>query len=176
MWSWVSKKLGLSEQTRASLVEDVARDALGGATAGEETVDEETVQIVASTAGILLCVAFADGEFCEAEEAKLRDILGQIQGMDASGVERLVDRLRGAALEITAPQATSYARRLLALTAIDFRKLLLGMLLDLAIADGSLTLSENNMLRNIARALGFSQQDYNLAQARYREHLAVLQG
>ena len=169
MLTWVSKKLGLGAVPQEKGLEALVRDALGGS-----SVDGETVQIVASTVGVLLCVAFADGTFCQAEEAKLREVLGKIQSLDPSRVNLLVARLRDQAVEITSKEATSYARQLKTLTAFDYREVVLATLLELAAADGSISLSENNMLRNVARALGFDQSDYNAAQAKHRDQLAVL--
>jgi hypothetical protein len=39
-----------------------------------------------------------------------------------------------------------------------------------------LDMSETNLLRRIARALGLSDDEYNVSQARHRQRLSVLRG
>ena len=58
----------------------------------------------------------------------------------------------------------------------ELRLEILGVLLDLAASDGTVSLDEVNLLRNTAGALGLSQRDYNDAQAPHRGKLSVLQG
>ena len=50
----------------------------------------------------------------------------------------------------------------------------LGALVDLAAADESINLAETNLLRQITKSLGLSQQDYLDAQQHHRQHLDSL--
>jgi uncharacterized tellurite resistance protein B-like protein len=150
------------------------REAL--AAAGEEHADEENVRIIGSIAALLLCLAHADSAYTADEESVMRATLERVHGLDAAGVDAIATVLRAHALTITRPEATSYARELLELTAEDFRVELLAALIELAAADGVVSLAETNELRRITRALGLSQAQYNDLQARHRDKLAVLRG
>jgi uncharacterized tellurite resistance protein B-like protein len=56
----------------------------------------------------------------------------------------------------------------------ELRREVLEMLVDLAAEDGVITSAESNLLRRLTSALGLTQEDYNTAQARHKERLAVL--
>ena len=51
---------------------------------------------------------------------------------------------------------------------------MLDALVDLAAADGRVTMNETNVLRQITTSLGLSQSDYNEAQARHKDRLSIL--
>ncbi len=173
VFSWLKRKPESPESQRGIVLYDAVRKALERDADGRE-VDEATVRIVGSIAALLLCVAYADLDYAPEEERVLRQTLGGMQGLDAFGVEAIATVLREHTVVITSAEATSYARELLELTAIDLRQQLLDVLVDVAGADGVITVSETNMLRPVARALGLSQQQYNVSQARHRDKLAVL--
>jgi uncharacterized tellurite resistance protein B-like protein len=136
--------------------------------------DAETVAVVTSITGLLGIVAYADRNYSQAEEARVRLELGRVSGMTAAGVEAICKTLRQHIVEISAVQMPRYTRALMELADDELRREVLGALIDLAAADESITLTETNLLRQITKSLGLSQNDYVELQERHRHHLESL--
>jgi uncharacterized tellurite resistance protein B-like protein len=136
--------------------------------------DAETIAVVCSIAGLLGIVAYADRSYSEAEEARVRQELSRVHGMTESGIEAICNTLRAHIIEISAVQMPRYTRALRELGDDELRREVLGALIDLAAADSSINLAETNLLRQITKSLGLSQQDYVELQERHRQHLASL--
>jgi uncharacterized tellurite resistance protein B-like protein len=168
VFAWLKRKAETADRRIAAVLYETVERALGRR-------DPELVRIVASMAGLLTCVAYADMDFDEREVGRIRALLGGVRGLSPAAVEAIVAVLRTDAVRISGAEATVYARELLELTAEDTRVELLDALVDVAAADGTISLAETNVLRPVAHALGLSQAEYNRAQARHRDKLAVLQ-
>jgi uncharacterized tellurite resistance protein B-like protein len=138
--------------------------------------DESTLAIVAAIAGLLGTVAYADRELRGPEWDQLRRELGRINGLDARGVDAICGVLKSDIVNISTTELPRYTRVLREQASRELRIEILGVLLDLAASDGTVSLDEVNLLRNTAGALGLSQLDYNDAQAPHRDKLSVLQG
>ncbi len=138
--------------------------------------DEETVTVVTSMAGLLGAVAYADRHYSAAEEARVRHELSRVNGMTASGIDAICAALRQHIVEVSTVQIPRYARALVELADVELRREVLSALIDLAAADSSISLAETNLLRQITKSLGLSQDDYVELQARHREHLDALKG
>ncbi len=136
--------------------------------------DSDTVRTVAALAGLLAAVAYADGHFSSPEHAHVRDVLSQVKGLGATGVDAICTVLMERAAEASTVHMYGLARELRELTDRDTRLEILNMLVDLAAADDVLSLSETNYLRQLASSLGLSPADYNASQARHRAKLSVL--
>lgn len=138
--------------------------------------DAETVTVVTSLAGLLGAVAYADRDYSQAEEARVRQELARLHGMTASGVDAICAVLREHIVEISTVQIPRYARALVELADVELRREVLGALIELAAADESISLVETNLLRQITKSLGLSQDDYVELQAKHRALLASLKG
>ncbi len=150
-------------------------DALKAAVAGElPGADEETVAVVSSMAGLLGIVAYADRSYSPEEEARVRHELSRVNGMTEAGINAVCATLRRHIVEISAVELPRYARTLRELGDEELRREVLGALIDLAAADSSISLAETNLLRQITKALGLSQNDYVEQQQRHRQHLSAL--
>lgn len=136
--------------------------------------DAETLAIVTSIAGLLGQVAYADRSFSDVEERAIRDELARIHGLDRAGIDAICVALRAHILDISAVEATWYARLLRETCDRELRLEVLQALVDLAAADEDVTLGEANVLRRTATSLGLSQEEYNQAQAAHRDKLSVL--
>lgn len=168
MFGWLKRRSeSAPESKRATLLYGAVRESLADD-------DDVHVRIVGSIAALLLCVAYADSSYHEAEEQVLRRELGRVHGLDAAGVDAIARVLRQHTALIIGAEGTSYARELLELTDEEFRLELLDVLVDVAAADDEITVTETNMLRSITRALGLSTEHYLTAQSRHRDKLAVL--
>jgi len=157
-----TEKLSGADALRASIAHE-----LPGA-------DIETVTVVTSMAGLLGAVAYADRNYSVAEEARVRQELERVQGMSVAGIDAICKVLREHIVEISTVQIPRYARALVELADTDLRREVLSALIDLAAADSSISVVETNLLRQITKSLGLSQQDYVELQARHRSALESL--
>lgn len=133
-----------------------------------------TVAVVTSMAGLLGAVAYADRDYSPQEEARVRIELGRVQGMTRAGIDAICAALRQHIVEISTVQIPRYARTLVELADVELRREVLSALLELAAADNSISLTEANMLRQITKSLGLSQDDYVELQAKHRHLLESL--
>jgi uncharacterized tellurite resistance protein B-like protein len=136
--------------------------------------DVETVAIVTAIAGLLGSVAYADQEITEDEERVLLRELSTIQGLDERGAQAVYRTLTHHIVAVSTLERPRFTRTLLELGDRDLRYQVLGLLVELAAADGTISLEEVNMLRSITTALGLTQGDYNELQVRHRERLSSL--
>lgn len=138
--------------------------------------DNETVSVVTSMAGLLGAVAYADRNYSAAEEARVREELARVNGMTTAGIDAICGALREHIVEVSTVQIPRYARALVELADVELRREVLRALIDLAAADSSISVAETNLLRQITKSLGLSQDDYVELQARHRQHLTSLKG
>jgi uncharacterized tellurite resistance protein B-like protein len=136
--------------------------------------DSSTVRIVAAIGGLLATVAYADSHFAPEEEATLREELARVEGLGEAGVSAICDLLRARAAHIAAVGAPGFTRTLRELADRDFRLEILQLLVKLAAADGTISLVEVTLLRQLTTALGLTQEDFNQLQAAHRDKLSFL--
>jgi uncharacterized tellurite resistance protein B-like protein len=162
--------------SRASAVQQVeGAEQLYQTLRGElSEMDEESVLVISAMVGLLGAVAYADSEFSEQERQRVRQELARIDGMSPRGIDAACEALSRNILEIATVQVPRYSRILRELADQELRVQVLEMLVALAAADQVITSAETNVMRQITTALGLTQRDYNAAQAKYRDHLAVL--
>lgn len=154
---------------------DPSPETLAGVVQAElGDADAETVAIVTAIAGLLGSIAYADREVTEDERNLLVAHLSQIHGLDELGAQAILRTLTRHIVTVSTLERPRFTRTLLELADRELRYQVLGMLVELAAADGSISLDEVNMLRSITTALGLTQQDYNELQTRHRERLSSL--
>lgn len=162
-----------SEDAADARLRAVVEDAFRRASAGKRP-DADTVSIVAACAGLLACVAYADRTFSASELEKTERLLADVSGIDDTGRRAIVAALQAHVVELSSVHAVRFARTLKELGDRDLRLHVVVLLLELAAADDHIAPSEVNALRQVTRALGLSQDDYNLLQSRHRAKLAAL--
>ena len=136
--------------------------------------DAESVLVVTAIAGLLGTVAYADRNYSEAEERRVRQELERVHGMTGAGIEAICAALRSHIVEVSTVQAPRYSRLLVELGDRELRVEVLEVMVELAAADGEISVQEVNLLRQITTALGLTQADYNAAQEKHRDRLSVL--
>jgi uncharacterized tellurite resistance protein B-like protein len=166
---WLRGEVETAPQSGADALRESVERHLPG-------VDAETITVVTSMTGLLGAVAYADREYSLAEEARVRQELGRVQGMTNGGVDAICAVLREHIVEISTVQIPLYARKLVELADVELRREVLGALVELAAADESISLAETNLLRQITKSLGLSQNDYVELQTKHRQYLASLKG
>jgi uncharacterized tellurite resistance protein B-like protein len=137
-------------------------------------VDPETQRLIVAMAGLLACVAYADRRYTPEEQSYLREALGRVNGLTATGVDAIcgVVAEHGVKIAVVNPQA--YTRELRERLDIELRREMLDVLVDLAAADDELSLAETDLLRRTTSALGLTPEDYLASQARHRDKLKLL--
>lgn len=136
--------------------------------------DEGEVRIVAAVAGLVGCVAYADGEYRRDEAAEVERLLGRIHDLPRAAVEAICDLLDSRIAELSRGEVHPHARAIKQGTEREARIEVLEVLMDLAAADGEITVEETELLRRVAKLLGLSVDEYVNAQARHRDKLSVL--
>lgn len=136
--------------------------------------DAETVAIVSACAGLLATVARADDDFSAVEANKARELLETVSGLGAEGASAVTEALLTDALELASVHRTRFCRTLGELGDRDLRLHVLGLLIELAAADDTISPGEVATLRNATQALGLDQADYNQLQSKHRHRLSSL--
>ena len=164
---WLKPSAPVTAPAGAEELEKLVREALGGQ-------DEESVMVVVALAGLLGAAAYADRDYSTNEEEHVRSELLRVHGMTPAAVDVVCAALRRNIVHVSTVEVPRYCRVLRELGDRELRVEVLGVLVDVAAADGAITTQETNILRQITTALGLSQSDYNEAQAKHRERLAAL--
>lgn len=136
--------------------------------------DTDTVSIVAACAGLLAGVAYADRDFSSQEAREIERLLGSVEGIGPGGTQAIVLALEQHRVELSSVHSIRFARTLKELGTRELRLHVLDMLVSLAATDDSISQSEVNNLRQVTRALGLEQDDYNRVQSQHRLKLRTL--
>lgn len=145
----------------------VVRSHLSGA-------DETEVRIIAAVAGLFACVAYADREYSPDEAAEIRKLLGHVHDLPPAAADAIAALLERATPALAHHGVHVHTRAVKEGTERGARLELLEVLVDIAAADGTVSLSETELLRQVATLLGLSADEYLHAQARHRDKLEVL--
>lgn len=139
-----------------------------------KTAEPESARIVVAVAGLLASVAHADRRYTPQEKAYMHDALRRLDGLTAEGADAVCAVIEKQGVTIGAQNPQAFTRELRERTDVELRREVLDVLVDLAAADGELSLSETDLLRRTCTALGLEPQDYLQAQQRHRDKLSTL--
>jgi uncharacterized tellurite resistance protein B-like protein len=132
------------------------------------------VKIIASIAGLLGRVAYADRPYLPSEENRIRRELGSVTGLTTAGADAICQTLRTSIATVAEIEAHEYAKFLRELADRDLLLHVLDLLLDVAAADDNVSVVEVNVIRRLTDVLGLTQADYNASQSRYKDKLSAL--
>lgn len=136
--------------------------------------DDADASIVGAVAVLLALVAHADRKLEDAEVQEIRRQLARVGGLSGEGVEGVLELLQQHQKALVGEGIHPSTRVLVDLCQHDMRLEVLDVLMDVAAADGRVSMDETNLLRRIAHGLGLSENEYLASQARYRDRLSVL--
>lgn len=136
--------------------------------------EEAEVRIVAAVAGLLASVAYADGEYSRDEAREVERLLGRIHGLPPRAVEAVAALLGDRVAELARGDVHEHTRAIKEGTEREARIEVLDVLMELAAADGSISVAETELLRRVAKLLGLSGPEYTAVQARHRDKLSVI--
>jgi uncharacterized tellurite resistance protein B-like protein len=115
-------------------------------------------------AALLVRLARSDGEYAEAEVARIDRVLAALYRL--SPFEATALRLEAETLEAEAPDTVRFTRALKDAVPLEERAGLMQGLWSVALADGGRAAEEEQMLRLVANLLGLSDRDSALARQR----------
>lgn len=138
--------------------------------------DEVEVRIVAAVAGLFACVAWADGEYSRDEARMVRRLLEHIHDLPPRAVDAICALLDERVGDLARGDVHEHTRAIKQGTERGARIEVLDVLMDLAAADGTITVAETELLRRVAKLLGLSVDEYVAAQSRHKDKLSVLGG
>ncbi|MEM9188588.1 MAG: TerB family tellurite resistance protein [Myxococcota bacterium] len=136
--------------------------------------EEDERRVVTAIAGLLACVAYADGVYEPGEAATVREELSRMHGLTPRAVDAICQVLDEQIGEVTAVGHQGWVSDLRVLTSEDQRREVLDVLVHLAASAEEFTVKETNYLRTLTTMLGLEQKDYNAAQRTHRDKLQVL--
>ncbi|HJL20036.1 MAG TPA: TerB family tellurite resistance protein [Sandaracinaceae bacterium LLY-WYZ-13_1] len=157
----------VTEPTVDEVLLSIARDHM-------PDTSEDEVRIVAAVAGLVGCVAYADGHYGPDESREVEALLGRVHDLPRAAVNAICALLDERIAELARGEVHEHARVLKAGTEREARLEMLDVLMDLAAADGVITVDETELLRRVAKLMGLSTDEYVAAQARHRDKLSVL--
>lgn len=114
-------------------------------------------------AALLVRIARADGNYSQAEVARIDRVLAHRHGLAPTDAQAL--RLQAEALEAEAPDTVRFTRALKDAVAVEDRDSLMQALWAVALADGRDD-NEDQLLRLVCSLLGISDQDSAIARRR----------
>ena len=140
-----------------------------------DALHEKRAEFVAAFAGLLVRVAHADDEISDAERTVLHDLIAANVGLS--------DAESAAIAEIAIHQATGlagieYAYLTNAMNehaSEDDKKHLIDCLYAIATADSSVSIVEDDEIRQVSRALLLTHDQFIAIRTRYKEQLEVIQ-
>jgi len=159
------------EQEGAPVASEELRAAVAQHLAGADSV---TIEIVGAVAALLVQVALADSEFSDEETEEVRQQLSRIEGLDGAGAAAVCGMLKTHAAPLGQEGIQPCTRVLRERCDRSARVEVLDVLMDMAAVDGTVSMSETNLLRRICVSLGLGDADYLASQRRYRDRLSVL--
>jgi uncharacterized tellurite resistance protein B-like protein len=115
-------------------------------------------------AALLVRIARADGDYAEAEIARIDRILATRHGL--SGAEAAALRREAEALEAEAPDNVRFTREIKDHVPYEDRAAVLEAAWSVVLADGVRDHEENGLLRLVASLLGINDRDSALARQR----------
>lgn len=136
--------------------------------------DETEVRIVAAVAGLLASVAYADGDYSREERRTVERLLQRIHGLPHSGAAAIASLLDERVAELARGDVHAHTRAIKDGTEREARIEVLEVLMELAAADGVVTLAETELMRRVATLLGLSTREYAAIQAPHRDKLGVI--
>ena len=143
--------------------------------AGElEALEPARARYLAAFAYVLSRVAHADSSVCVRETDAMREILQKLGHLPEAQALLVVEMAKNQSRLFGGTENYLVTRELREIASAEQRLELLDCLFGVAVADGSISAIEESQVGQIAKELGFTQQEYAAALTAHGEHRAVL--
>ena len=136
--------------------------------------EDEEIRYIAAFSGLLGRVAYADLDISDEEISKINKILTKRTSLSKEGVDAVTSVLKHEILALSGLENYLYTREINALASKKQKEEVMLSLFLVAAADRNISAEENEEIRMIAKALGFSHSDFVESRALFKEHLSVL--
>jgi uncharacterized tellurite resistance protein B-like protein len=140
-----------------------------------DRLDPAQARYLAAFAYVMSRVARADLTVAEAETRTMEQVLMEQAGLNEEQAILTVQMAKHHNLLFGATEDFLVTREFNKITTAEQRLELLDRLFRVAAAEGRISVKEDNEIRQIARELGLSHQDFIAVRLRFRDQLAVLQ-
>ncbi len=148
--------------------------ALGKIARRIDSLGSERATLVAAFAAVLVRAARSDLDISDEENARMVDIVSELGGLDINDAQLVVEM--AAEISIKSGSAHDYlvTRELYRLAGPKERAQLLSCIFAVCAADDSITLEEEEEVRQMATELGFEHQEYTKARAAFRDQREIM--
>lgn len=168
--------LDLLGLTRSAVDEGGRSDELGRIAGRMDDLEPGRARLVAAFAVALARVARADLEIDAAERERMEEIVRDFGGMAADEAKLVVEMAIRLDERGVGTQDYLATRELRRLAGPDERSQILHCLFAVCAADDSISLAEEEEVRQVASELGFELEDYTRARSAFRDKREVLRG
>jgi uncharacterized tellurite resistance protein B-like protein len=141
-----------------------------------EALPPEQARYVAAFAFVLNRVARADLEISEVETARMETIVRDYGNLSEAQAVLVVEIARTQANLLAATEDYLVTREFMKLATPEQRQQLLYCLFEVSAADDSISVAEEELIRQISHELEFTHADYIAARSAYSAKRAVLRG
>jgi uncharacterized tellurite resistance protein B-like protein len=135
----------------------------------------ERAELVAAFAGLLVRVAHADMEISTTERRRLRELIASHAGLSDAESEAVAECVVVEATELAGIDYASLTRTFNELASPQDKEHLIDCLYGVATADETVSVVEDEEIRQVARALLLGHAQFITIRGRYKEKLAVIQ-
>ena len=135
----------------------------------------ERAEFVAAFAGLLARVAHANREVSDAERKAMRRVITRNVGLSAAESEAVADTVVHHAIELGGIDYASLTNTLNELGSGADKEHLIDCLYAVATADDTVSVVEDEEVRQVARALLLTHSQFIEIRRRYKEQLEVIQ-
>jgi uncharacterized tellurite resistance protein B-like protein len=140
-----------------------------------DALPAERAEFVTAFAGLLVRVAHADLEVSEAERAALHDVIAAHAGLAPAESQAVADVVVHQATVLGGINYASLTRTVNELGTETDKEHVIDCLYAIATADDTISVIEDEEIRQVARALLLTHAQFIAVRSRYKERLEVIQ-
>jgi uncharacterized tellurite resistance protein B-like protein len=137
-------------------------------------MEPDRAYLLAAFAAVLVRAARADLQVSQAEVERMVGILEDEGGLDRDQARLVVDMVTEHSLANGISRDYLATREFRRVASDGDRQRLLRCLFAVAAADESITLDEEEEIRQVANELGFEHREFTTARAEFRDHRSIL--
>jgi uncharacterized tellurite resistance protein B-like protein len=152
------------------------QDALGKVAKQLDSMAPEQARLLAAFATVLVRVARTDLDVSDVETVRMQNIVKEFGALSDDDAELVVQLATEIGAKDGGTQEYLATRELKRLIEPAQRDRLLTFLFAVCAADYSISIEEEEEVRQMASELGFEHAEYTRARAAFREHREVLKG
>jgi uncharacterized tellurite resistance protein B-like protein len=170
--SLFSKLFGLSETPQPDASSDT--ETVRRIIAEVDRLEPGEARFIAAFAFVLARVANADMEISEEEIRRMETVVRDVGGLEEAQAVLVVQMARSQQLLMGATENYLVTREFSSIADRAQKERLLHCLFAVSAADGSISLAEENEIRQIAEELGFEHREFSAIRSQYNDQRSIL--